>query len=161
MRAFVCLRRQFHGLIHRRNRPVTVLTTFSMAETTLVFFFFFFKFLNLFFVTKICWKVPHENIHFETSIYFFILMCASKSWDPGPERFRDLDGQDQFRDLDGQTDRFFFFFFFSRPKLPSSTDRVFFLPLLPTYLLGGMGLEWRKKKKAGTGELCPTVTGTH
>jgi hypothetical protein len=25
----------------------------------------------------------------------------------------------------------------------------------------GMGLEWRKKKKAGTGGLCSTIMGTH
>jgi hypothetical protein len=43
-------------------------------------------------------------------------------------KFEDL--KSRFRDLDGQV-----FFFFFRPKLSSSTDRVFFLPLCPSEIV--------------------------
>ncbi len=58
-----------------------------------------------------------------------------------------------------------FFMLFRGEDLATFTScsifKTFVRTYLPTYLLGGMGLEWRKKKKAGAGGLCPTVTGTH
>ncbi len=50
---------------------------------------------------------------------------------------------------------FFFFFFFPRPFLASCPG------LIPGFFVLENGFGVKEKKKAGTGGLCPTVTGTH
>jgi hypothetical protein len=107
------------------------------------------------------------------TIYYInsaVCLCVRPGADLG---FRtSTDGQDQvlkprfeIEVLKPPIDGHGFFFFFFRPKLPSSmlpeisklppTDGQGFLGFL------GNGFGVKENKKAGTGELCPTVTGTH
>ncbi len=79
-----------------------------------------------------------------TKIPGSLSVSASVRWSPETQvlksRFRDLDRHDLFfffrPKLPSSTNMVFFSFFFSfRPKLPSSTDKVFFLPLYPSEIV--------------------------